>query len=339
MRTWSVAVVVVLIGLFAVSWWVKWTDKEEVAKLSIKQAEGDSISIPVGARGHIRYVVQNEGSTVIAIARVVPSCGCANARVGTMRLKPGESTLLTIGFKPAYSEEVRRVVVALGWRPEKKGAPEHSAEVITNVTSIAPFSVSAEMLAFKFARTERDPKELELIVWKGGQNLEWEDLRIESSDSYVAVRSPIKEGRKFIVKVDVDPSQSPLGVSTATVKIKALLKGGEVSTPVEIPIQISVASEISIEPESVYLGVVHKLGTATRIVHVTGLGEEPGLDPEVDPQSSDTVKAKVVRDENGWGVEVGVTPQNEGPGRTTIMLHVKKGDPQCFRVPVIWFCS
>ena len=251
---------VVLAGLWAASpaFSATWADAlfDEFSK--------DFGSVPRGPMLSHPFRVVNNTRVPVNIASVRVSCGCVSAVAVKGHLEPGESTHIIARMDTTRFTGVKSVTVYVQF--DQPAFEEVRLTVQANGRN--DFTVTPDTLAFGQLKRGGTPSVSVLLAFFGNPDIQVTEVKCESH----YIKPVVQEVRRQDVEVTYQISarlraDAPVGKWYTDVWVKTNNLG---MPAIRVPLTVEIESALSINPETLTLGVVKPQSESERRVIVRG---------------------------------------------------------------------
>lgn len=293
-----------------------------------------------GAELNHDFLIKNEGKAPLRITRVTPACGCTVASFDR-EIAPGKTGKVhaTIDTSTLAGPTARGIAVYTD-------DPENRRLNLTFKANVVPYlKMHPGYARYMVVQGEKKPGIVKQTVWSADDS-EFEVVGIESPWPYLTASyrpaSPSErieaddagEGEQWIVELDLDYNQAPIGPLAEHLKVvTSHPKQREILVPVSgfvrptlwaTPDEVAIGTLPAGEPVEISLTVQNFLSTPLEITEVTSsLGEV-----------EDLVTTPIVEGHK-YQLAVLLHPQRreKGPFSGTLRIHTSSPDVPVLEVP------
>jgi hypothetical protein len=307
--------------------------------LTIADTPRDIGSVLVGSPIQTSFILNNNSSGPISISKIQPSCGCASVDLSKRTLVPGDTAILHVVLKAGTREQTRVITIAITWSHDN-GKPEALISMAKlSVKDYSVLNLEPENLEIEFSTTEAASQKVEVLVRKGHYPVKWDGLDVQASNHAIRVSVAPENKQVFLVSLETNCADWPIGENEARVKIVPTFRGKAICGPTEVPVFVQVDSKIELQPSSIYFGVIKEGNEESATLR---LNVPPGMDishVEVHSDDNDEMRVRASETAGIWNIAVELISRKLGSGRADIDVSVHGDKDYKFSVPVIWLCS
>jgi hypothetical protein len=267
-------------------------------------------SVPRGPMLSHPFRVVNNTRHPVTISDVRVSCGCVSAVALKNHLKPGESTFIVARMDTTRFTGLRSVTIYVQF--SQPAFEEVRLWVQANGRN--DFALTPDTLAFGQLKRGGSPSASVLLSFYGNTETQITEAKCESN--YIQPR--VQEVRRSDSEVTYQVSatlraDAPVGKWYSDVWLKTNNPG---MPPIRVPLTVEIESALSVNPETVVMGLVQKRSDSERRVIVRGvkpfkikqvLGTNDRLAVRVDSQQAKPVHVLTIKLKAGEPGEVNHT--------------------------------